>query len=101
MGIGMLYCQWVNVKVSAARDSGAERMLPVKEIINLVAEARTTASVAGKGRGVGSLGRWYGPRAQARFQENHIDVIVGVMESNPEKAVLNYLSGSLTKRGNV
>jgi predicted Fe-Mo cluster-binding NifX family protein len=46
---------------------------------------------------VGSMGS----RAQARFQENHIDVIVGVMESNPEKAVLNYLSGSLTKCGNV
>jgi ATP-binding protein involved in chromosome partitioning len=42
-----------------------------------------------------------GSRAQALFQENHIDVIVGVMESDPEKAVLNYLSGSLTTGGNV
>jgi ATP-binding protein involved in chromosome partitioning len=42
-----------------------------------------------------------GSRAQALFQENHIDVIVGVMEGDPEKAVLNYLSGSLTTGGNV
>jgi hypothetical protein len=32
-------------------------MLLAKVIINLVAGAGTTASVAGKGRGVGSLGR--------------------------------------------
>ena len=42
-----------------------------------------------------------GSRAQALFQENRINVIIGVMESNPEKAVLNYLSGSLTTGGNV
>ena len=42
-----------------------------------------------------------GSRAQALFQENHIDVIVGVMESDPEKAVLNYLSGGLATGGNV
>jgi ATP-binding protein involved in chromosome partitioning len=42
-----------------------------------------------------------GSRAQALFQENHIDVIVGVMESDPEKAVLNYLSGDLATGGNV
>jgi ATP-binding protein involved in chromosome partitioning len=42
-----------------------------------------------------------GSRAQALFQENHIDVIVGVMESDPEKAVLNYLSGNLATGGNV
>jgi len=42
-----------------------------------------------------------GSRAQALFQENHIDVVVGVMESDPEKAVLNYLSGNLATGGNV
>jgi ATP-binding protein involved in chromosome partitioning len=42
-----------------------------------------------------------GSRAQALFQENHIDVIVGVMESDPEKAVLTYLSGNLATGGNV
>jgi ATP-binding protein involved in chromosome partitioning len=42
-----------------------------------------------------------GSRAQALFHENHIDVIVGVMEGDPEKAVLNYLSGSLATGGNV
>jgi len=42
-----------------------------------------------------------GSRAQALFRENHIDVIIGVMESDPEKAVLNYLSGSLTTGDNV
>jgi ATP-binding protein involved in chromosome partitioning len=42
-----------------------------------------------------------GSRAQALFRENHIDVIIGVMESDPEKAVLNYLGGSLTTGDNV
>jgi len=42
-----------------------------------------------------------GSRAQALFQENHIDVVVGVMESDPEKAVLNYLNGNLATGGNV
>jgi ATP-binding protein involved in chromosome partitioning len=42
-----------------------------------------------------------GSRAQALFQENHIDVIIGVMESDPEKAVLNYLSGSLATGDNI
>jgi len=42
-----------------------------------------------------------GSRAQALFQENRIEVILGVMETDPEKAVLNYLSGSLTKGDNI
>ena len=42
-----------------------------------------------------------GSRAQSLFRENHIDVIVGVMESDPEKAVLNYLSGSLATGDNI
>lgn len=42
-----------------------------------------------------------GSRAQTLFQENHISVITGVMETDPEKAVLNYLNGSLATGGNV
>ena len=42
-----------------------------------------------------------GMRAQGLFQENGIEVIVGAMESDPEKAVLNHLSGSLTTGNNV
>ena len=42
-----------------------------------------------------------GMRAQGLFRENGIEVIVGAMESNPEKAVLNHLSGSLTTGNNV
>ena len=42
-----------------------------------------------------------GSRAQALFQENHIDDIIGVMESDPEKAVLNYLSGNLATGDNI
>ena len=42
-----------------------------------------------------------GSRAQALFRENRIDVIIGVMESNPEAAVLKYLNGSLTTGDNV
>ena len=56
-----------------------------------LAEQGASAVVAG---GMGS-------RAQALFQENHIDVIIGVMETDPEKAVLNYLNGSLAKGDNI
>jgi ATP-binding protein involved in chromosome partitioning len=56
-----------------------------------LAEQGVSAVIAG---GMGS-------RAQALFRENRIDVIVGAMESDPEKAVLNYLSGSLAMGGNI
>jgi predicted Fe-Mo cluster-binding NifX family protein len=56
-----------------------------------LAEQGASAIIAG---GMGS-------RAQALFQENHIDVIVGVMETDPEKAVLNYLSGNLATGSNI
>jgi predicted Fe-Mo cluster-binding NifX family protein len=56
-----------------------------------LAEQGVSAVIAG---GMGS-------RAQALFRENRIDVIVNVMESDPEKAVLNYLSGSLATGDNV
>ena len=42
-----------------------------------------------------------GMRAQGLFRENGIEVIVGAMESDPEKAVLNHLSGSLTTGNNI
>ena len=42
-----------------------------------------------------------GMRAQGLFRENGIEVIVGAMESDPEKAVLTHLSGSLTTGNNV
>ena len=42
-----------------------------------------------------------GTRAQGLFQENGIQVIVGALEGDPEKAVLNHLSGSLATGGNV
>ena len=42
-----------------------------------------------------------GSRAQALFRENHIDVVIGVMESDPEKAVLSYLGGSLATGDNI
>ncbi len=42
-----------------------------------------------------------GPRAQALFQQNRINVVVGVMESDPEKAVLRYLQGNLEVGDNV
>jgi predicted Fe-Mo cluster-binding NifX family protein len=56
-----------------------------------LAEQGVSAIVAG---GMGS-------RAQALFRENHINVIIGVMESDPETAVLKYLNGSLTTGDNV
>lgn len=42
-----------------------------------------------------------GSRAQMLFQENRINVITGVMEADPEKAVLKYLDGSLDTGDNV
>ncbi len=36
-----------------------------------------------------------GARAQMLFQQNNIAVITGSMESNPEKAVLSHVAGSL------
>jgi predicted Fe-Mo cluster-binding NifX family protein len=56
-----------------------------------LAEQGVSAVIAG---GMGS-------RAQALFRENRIDVIVNVMESDPEAAVLSYLNGSLTTGDNV
>ncbi|MBN1190921.1 MAG: NifB/NifX family molybdenum-iron cluster-binding protein [Dehalococcoidales bacterium] len=41
-----------------------------------------------------------GSRAQGLFQQNNIEVIVGAMESDPEKAVLSYLNGELATGGN-
>jgi len=42
-----------------------------------------------------------GSRAQNLFQQNRIGVIIGVMESDPEKAVISYLNGVLTTGGNI
>lgn len=36
-----------------------------------------------------------GPRAQEIFQQNNISVVLGAMESDPEKAVLSHLNGNL------
>jgi len=42
-----------------------------------------------------------GSRAQSLFQQNRIEVIVGTMESDPEKAVLSYLNGQLATGNNI
>jgi len=42
-----------------------------------------------------------GSRAQSLFQQNRIGVIVGAAESDPEKAVLNYVSGLLATGDNI
>jgi len=42
-----------------------------------------------------------GSRAQSLFQQNRIGVIVGTMENDPEKAVLNYLNGQLATEDNI
>ena len=41
-----------------------------------------------------------GSRAQNLFEQNHIKVIIGTLEGDPEKAVLNYISGTLTTGDN-
>ena len=42
-----------------------------------------------------------GSRAQSLFQQSRIGVIVGTMENDPEKAVLNYLNGRLATGDNI
>ena len=42
-----------------------------------------------------------GSRAQGLFQQNRIRVIIGIMESDPEKAVLGYLNGVLSTGANI
>jgi len=42
-----------------------------------------------------------GSRAQNLFEQNRIKVIIGVLEGDPEKAVLNYISGTLATGDNV
>ena len=36
-----------------------------------------------------------GSRARVIFNENHIEVVVGVLSNDPEKAVLDYIKGEL------
>ena len=42
-----------------------------------------------------------GSRAQSLFNQNHIGVVIGALESDPEKAVLNYLNGTLATGDNI
>ena len=42
-----------------------------------------------------------GSRAQNLFQQNHIKVVIGALEGEPEKAVLNYLNGILATGDNI
>jgi ATP-binding protein involved in chromosome partitioning len=42
-----------------------------------------------------------GSRAQGLFQQNRIGVITGIMESDPEKAVLSYLNDVLATGANI
>jgi len=42
-----------------------------------------------------------GSRAQGLFEQNRIDVIANVVESDPEKAVLGYIRGTLVTGDDV
>jgi predicted Fe-Mo cluster-binding NifX family protein len=42
-----------------------------------------------------------GSRAQAIFNENHIEVVVGVVGDDPEKVVLGYTKGELATGDNI
>ena len=42
-----------------------------------------------------------GSRAQAIFNENRIEVVVGVLGEDPEKAVLDYIKGELATGDNI
>jgi predicted Fe-Mo cluster-binding NifX family protein len=42
-----------------------------------------------------------GSRAQSLFRQNRINVVIGALESDPEKAVLSYLDGYLDTGDNI
>jgi len=42
-----------------------------------------------------------GSRAQGLFQQNRIRVVIGTLESDPEKAVLDYLNDTLSTGDNI
>jgi predicted Fe-Mo cluster-binding NifX family protein len=42
-----------------------------------------------------------GSRAQAIFRDNRIDVIIGVVGNDPEKAVLDHIKGTLAAGDNI
>ena len=42
-----------------------------------------------------------GPRAVDLLQQNGVDVVLGAVEADPEKAVLNHLNGSLATAENI
>lgn len=42
-----------------------------------------------------------GSRARSLFQQNRIHVVIGALESDPEKAVLGYLNDRLTTGNNI
>ena len=42
-----------------------------------------------------------GSRAQNLFSESRIEVVIGAMEDDPERAVLNYIGGSLATGDNI
>ena len=42
-----------------------------------------------------------GSRAQAIFSENRIEVVIGVLNDDPEKAVLDYIKGELATGDNI
>ena len=42
-----------------------------------------------------------GSRAQALFNENGIEVVVGVLSDDPEQAVLDYIKGKLATGDNI
>jgi ATP-binding protein involved in chromosome partitioning len=42
-----------------------------------------------------------GSRAQSLFQQSHIGVIIGILENDPEKAVLSYLNSQLATGDNI
>jgi predicted Fe-Mo cluster-binding NifX family protein len=42
-----------------------------------------------------------GSRAQAIFNENHIEVVIGALSEDPEQVVLDYIKGELTTGDNI
>ena len=47
------------------------------------------------------IARGMGSRAQSVFEENRIQVVIGAIEDDPEKAVMDYIRGTLATGDNI
>ena len=59
-----------------------------------------SSAMAGEGVSV-VIASGMGSQAQNLFRQNRIDVVIGTLDSDPERAILSYLNGSLATGDNI